>query len=242
MKLENNVNEEIHSVQTEEAINDEDFMQIDDDSPESEVEFFVTLQLDKKDKNFKHVVRRQRCLIILCVVIIILLLLMHFGYALFNGGWLNDKLKLIKEQVGLIALVDVPNTPDDVPGRDPGAVPIPDDDTVSQLNDKLDKGKMCVNMRSRITFDNGYGSGCFYIVNDEANNYPQFVTLILNSNNTQIYQSGLVDVGKCIVYDTLDLALEKGTYECTAIFKQVDPETNKVCGKAAAEVSITVKN
>lgn len=204
--------------------------------------FLVTIQLDKKDKNFKHVVRRQRCLIILCVVIIILLLLLHFGYALFNGGWLNDKLKLIKEQVGLVALVEGPNTPDDIPGRDPGEVPIPDDDPVIQLNDKLNKGKMCVNMRSRITFANGYGSGCFYIVNDEANNYPQFVTIVLDSNNTQIYQSGLISVGKCIVYDTLDVALEKGTYECTAIFKQVDPETNKVCGKAAAEIIITVQS
>lgn len=152
---------------------------------------------------------------------------------------LRDKV-VVTEQVGLVALLDVENGIPDIPDYDPTQITPPDDDTVQKLNEKLDKGKMCINMASSVIFENSYSSGKFNIYNDEANNFPQFVTIALDSNGTIIYQSGLLDVGKCIIYAPLEVVLPKGTYDCTATFSQVD--NGVICGQAAAKVVITVLN
>lgn len=176
--------------------------------------------------------RKQNVIIALCLVIIALLLsLTTVGVVIWQT-----------KQVGLVALIDTPKVTPSIPDYDPDAIVPPVDDKVQKLNEKLDKGKMCINMVGRVTFDNCYTAGYVNIVNDEANNYPQFMTLTLDSNGTQIYQSGLIPVGKSVLYANLEIELPAGTYDCTALFSQVDPETNKICGQAAAKVVVAVKN
>lgn len=154
---------------------------------------------------------------ILCIIIIVLLLLMNaFGFVIYNT-----------KQVGLVALIDTPSIAPNIPGLDPDAIIPPDDDKVQKLNEKLDKGKMCINMVSKVTFDDSYTAGYVNIVNDPANNYPQFVTITLDNNGMQIYQSGLIEIGKSIPYAMLEIELPAGDYDCTAVFSQVDTETNK---------------
>lgn len=187
---------------------------------------------EKFETNTNKVMKAQKLTIILCIIIIILLLLMSGVTYIINRT----------QQVGLIALIDVPNNSLDIPDYDPDSIITPDDDPVSKLNEKLDKGKMCINMISKVTLDDAYSVGYFNIVNDEINNYPQFVTLMLDSNNTTIYQSGLIDVGKCIKYARIDVALPAGEYDCTAVFSQVDTATNKICGQAAAKVKLIIKS
>ncbi len=40
----------------------------------------------------------------------------------------------------------------------------------------------------------------------------------------------------------LDVELPAGTYECTAMFHNLDPETGNVIGTAGAIITITIKN
>ena len=40
----------------------------------------------------------------------------------------------------------------------------------------------------------------------------------------------------------LDVELEAGTYECTAMFHSLDPDTGTVLGSAGANITITVQN
>lgn len=166
----------------------------------------------------------------IALVMIILLLLLTSGFT------------VVTQQVGLVALIEPPSVGIEIPDWDPTAITPPEDDTVSRLNEKLDKGKMCVSMISAVTFTDASTAGYLNFFNDPANNYPQFVTLLLDSDSSKIYQSGLVEPGKCIMYDTLDVELAKGEYECTALFTQVDTETNSVCGQAAAKIHITIQN
>ena len=192
----------------------------------------ITEKFEESTKQHKGIVKAQRLIVILCIIIIVLLLLLSAtGIVLIRT-----------KQTGLVALIDVPANAYDIPDPDPDAITPPDDDRVTKLNEKLDKGKMCINMVSRVTVNDAYSAGYFNIVNDEANNYPQFVTITLDSNNTVVYQSGLIDVGKCIPYATLEVALPAGEYECTAVFTQVDTSSNKPCGQAAAKVKIIVQN
>ena len=77
-------------------------------------------------------------------------------------------------------------------------------------------------------------------MNDKANSYPQFVTITM-SNGIEIYKSGLIPPGKGIMFATLDVEVPQGTHKCKVLFSQVDIEQNKICGQAAANVIITVK-
>lgn len=189
---------------------------------------------ENKEQPVKKIVHRQKTTITLCVIILVILLSLSGFLALVTT-------KVVTKQIGLVAIIESQYIPDIIPDPDPIVVPIPEEEKIDDLNEKLDGKKMCINMISSITFKDAYASGRFNIVNSKANNYPQFVTITLNSNNAVIYQSGLIDPGKCIPYDTLDVVLPKGTYECTATFAQVDTAANRVCGKAAAKVVITVQ-
>ena len=40
----------------------------------------------------------------------------------------------------------------------------------------------------------------------------------------------------------LDVVLPAGTYECTAYFHNLDPETGDIIGTAGAIINITIKN
>ena len=198
--------------------------------------FTISFDFDGTSRSYRRIVKKQNITLVICIITLILVLLLNLGFI-----WLST-INAKTEQIGLIALIESAYVPPDIPDYDPIAIPTPDDDKVKELNEKLDKGKMCINMVSSITMKNTYSSGYFNIVNDKANNYPQFVTLVLDSNNTEIYQSGLIDPGKCIPYDTLDVVLPAGTYECTAVFTQVDTVVNKLCGQASAKVVINIQN
>lgn len=193
---------------------------------------YIDERFDNNDRHLSAIRSATTRITALCIAIILLLI----GMNLFGAVIWQTK------QVGLVAIIDTPSNSLNIPDYDPDAIIRPDDDKVQKLNEKLDQGKMCINMRSHIIFDNALTSGKVDIVNDDANNYPQFVTITLDDTNAQIYQSGLIEVGKSVPYAQLDIELPKGEYTCTAIFSQVDTTTNKICGQAAAKIKITVNN
>lgn len=192
------------------------------------------LYLDEhREKTIKRVISRQKAQFVLTIIILILLLLSS-GFFVIT--------KYIDRQVGLVATVSSPYVSDEIPEWDPIVTPIPPDDKIEELNHKLELNQMCINMVSSMIFKDAYSSGKFNIANDSANNFPHYVTITLDSNNSVIYQTGLIKPGMCITYDTLDVVLPKGVYECTATFIQVNPDTKSVCGRAAAKVLVTVQN
>ena len=65
---------------------------------------------------------------------------------------------------------------------------------------------------------------------------------IRNDTGEQIYQSKAIPVGSKIERAALDVELPAGTYECTAMFHNLDPETGDSIGTAGAIITITVKN
>ena len=81
------------------------------------------------------------------------------------------------------------------------------------------------------------------LVNESINNYPQKVQIIRNDTGEQIYESGaIIAVGSKIERAKLDVDLPAGTYECTAYFHNLDPETGDIIGTAGAIITITIKN
>ena len=114
------------------------------------------------------------------------------------------------------------------------------DAIVESLNEKVDEGMINISMNTSPIFQDGHSAGNLMIVNESINRYPQRVVITRNDTGETIYTSGAIPVGSKIEAASLDVALQAGTYECTAMFHNLDPVTGDSLGYAGAIISITV--
>ena len=116
------------------------------------------------------------------------------------------------------------------------------EEIAERLNQKVAEGMINISMNTAPYFENGVSEGNVMIVNESINNYPQKVQIVRNDTGEQIYESGAIAVGSKVERAKLDLVLPAGTYECTAYFHNLDPESGAIIGTAGAIITITIKN
>ena len=116
------------------------------------------------------------------------------------------------------------------------------EEIAEKLNEKVAEGMINISMNTAPYFENGTAEGNVMIVNEAINNYPQQVEFIRNDTQEVIYQSKAIPVGSKIERAALDVELPAGSYECTAMFHNLDPETGDIIGTAGAIITITIKN
>ena len=115
------------------------------------------------------------------------------------------------------------------------------DQIVDGLNQKVEEGMINISMNTSPSFEDGSAEGNLMIVNESVNRYPQVVEITRNDTGDQIYKSGAIPVGSKIERAKLDVDLDAGTYECTALFYNVAPDTGSYLGCAGAIITITVR-
>ena len=116
------------------------------------------------------------------------------------------------------------------------------EEIAERLNQKVEEGMINISMNTAPYFENGTAEGNLMLVNESINNYPQKVQIVRNDTGEQIYESGAIAVGSKIERAKLDVVLPTGTYECTAYFHNLGPETGEIIGTAGAIINITIKN
>ena len=116
------------------------------------------------------------------------------------------------------------------------------EEIAEKLNEKVAEGMINISMNTAPYFEDGKAEGNVMIVNESINNYPQQVEFIRNDTGEQIYQSKAIPVGSKIERAALDVELPAGTYECTAMFHNLDPVSGEIIGTAGAIINITIKN
>ena len=116
------------------------------------------------------------------------------------------------------------------------------EEIAEKLNAKVAEGMINISMNTAPYFEDGAADGNLMIVNESINNYPQKVQIVRNDTGEQIYESGAIAVGSKIERTKLDVTLPAGTYECTAYFHNLNPETGEIIGTAGAIINITIKN
>ena len=116
------------------------------------------------------------------------------------------------------------------------------EEIAEKLNEKVAEGMINISMNTAPYFEDGKVEGNVMIVNESINNYPQQVEFIRNDTGEQIYESGAIAVGSKIEHAKLNTTLPAGTYECTAYFHNLNPETGEIIGTAGAIINITIKN
>ena len=114
------------------------------------------------------------------------------------------------------------------------------DEIIAGLNEKVEAGMINISMNTSPVFADGTSKGSLMIVNEEVNNYPQVVEISRDDTGELIYKSGAIPVGSKIESAKLCVDLEPGTYKCTALFYNVDPDTGDYLGCAGAVVTVTV--
>ena len=116
------------------------------------------------------------------------------------------------------------------------------EEIAEKLNEKVAEGMINISMNTAPYFENGASEGNLMLVNESINNYPQKVQIVRNDTGEQIYQSKAIPIGSKIERAKLDVELPAGTYECTAYFHNLNPETGDIIGTAGAIITITIKN
>ena len=111
---------------------------------------------------------------------------------------------------------------------------------IAGLNEKVEEGMINISMNTSPVFADGTSKGSLMIVNEEVNNYPQVVEISRDDTGELIYKSGAIPVGSKIESAKLSVDLDPGTYKCTALFYNVDPDTGDCLGCAGAVVTVTV--
>ena len=111
----------------------------------------------------------------------------------------------------------------------------------ARLNEQLEEGMINISMNTSPWFEDDTSLGNLMIVNETINRHPQKVEIIRNDTGEVIYTSGAIPVGSKIEAAKLDVELEAGSYECTALFHNLD-DTGNIIGSAGAIITITIKN
>ncbi len=117
-----------------------------------------------------------------------------------------------------------------------------EEEIVDSLNEKVEDGYINISMNAAPVFADGQSEGNLMIVNESINRYPQQVVITREDNGETIYTSNAIPVGSKIAADTLDVDLEAGTYDCTAMFHSLDPDTGTILGSAGANITITIQH
>lgn len=112
----------------------------------------------------------------------------------------------------------------------------------ARLNEKVAEGMINISANTAPIFEDGSSEGNLMLVNESINNYPQKAQIVRNDTGEQIYESGAIAVGSKIERAKLDVVLPAGTYECTAYFHNLDPETGDIIGTAGAIITITIQH
>ena len=112
----------------------------------------------------------------------------------------------------------------------------------ARLNEKVAEGMINISANTAPIFEDGASEGNLMLVNESINNYPQMVQIVRNDTGEQIYESGAIAVGSKIERARLDVVLPAGTYECTAYFHHLDPESGAIIGTAGAIITITIQH
>ena len=112
----------------------------------------------------------------------------------------------------------------------------------ARLNEKVAEGMINISANTAPIFEDGASEGNLMLVNESINNYPQMVQIVRDDTGEQIYESGAIAVGSKIERARLDVVLPAGTYECTAYFHNLDPESGAIIGTAGAIITITIQH
>lgn len=112
-------------------------------------------------------------------------------------------------------------------------------DTLSTIQEKVEKGRIMVKMTQNWVFKDGGSSSNAYLANSEHNSYALRFEILLEDTGEVIMQSPDVPVGSCIENFPLSVKLKPGKYNVVVAHQQV--EDGEVFNTVRTSAVITVE-
>ena len=112
----------------------------------------------------------------------------------------------------------------------------------AELNRQVEEGMFNISIASVVEFADGASPGTAYIENIPGNRYDMMVEITLDDSGETVFQSGALAPDSYLDDITLSKDLDAGTYPATATFTAYDTESHEAVGKAAAKVSLVIRN
>ena len=112
----------------------------------------------------------------------------------------------------------------------------------AELDRVVEEGMFNISVASVVEFENGSAEGDLRIENVPGNRYLMRVTLVRNDTGEQLYLTDILEPDHHIQRDALAVVLTQGSYECSALFEALDPETEEQVGQAAAVITVNVRS
>lgn len=188
-------------------------------------------EADNTDGKNKKPKAKKRWVLILAVNIVVILGVVLTGLYLYND--------FKKDKSGEILETAVKAELGQLDGKNKEQIE-------AELNRVIDEGTMQISINLNPTFPAGDAEGILQIENSPANLYAQEVTITLDETGEVIYRSGLLLPNYHIETDKLLVDLDKGEYDCTAVFTgydlelSEDPDNLVKVGTAASKIRIFV--
>ena len=108
------------------------------------------------------------------------------------------------------------------------------------LNEVVEEGNLSISINANPVFPTGDSEGTLKIENGPQNLYGQQVVITLDETGEEIYDSGYMPVDSHIQTDKLEIDLEPGDYDATAVFTAYDEKLDgAVVGQAIAQHRIS---
>lgn len=115
---------------------------------------------------------------------------------------------------------------------------------VNEVQDRIAKGTMQVNMNTVWRFDDAVSASYNAVIrNAEVNNFPFYFDLMLKDTEEIIYTSPLMPLGTQLNELILETELPAGTYAAVCKYHLVDEENNEeISGNTAVNVTVIIEN
>ncbi len=163
--------------------------------------------------------KKKKPLIIIIIILLALILGIGLWWVLFaSGNWFDSNAKS-------------------------GQAPYKTNEEIqAELNRQVEEGMFNISIASVVEFADGTSPGTAYIENIPGNRYDMMVEITLDDSGETVFQSGALAPDSYLDDITLSKDLDAGTYPATATFTAYDTESHEAVGKAAAKVSLVIRN
>ncbi len=163
--------------------------------------------------------KKKKPLIIIIIILLALILGIGLWWVLFaSGNWFDSNAKS-------------------------GQAPYKTNEEIqAELNRQVEEGMFNISIASVVEFADGASHGTPSNENNPGTRYDMMVEKTIHASGEPVFQSGALAPDSYLDDITLSKDLDAGTYPATATFTAYDTESHEAVGKAAAKVSLVIRN
>lgn len=118
--------------------------------------------------------------------------------------------------------------------------------SVEEIQRKLDasvaEGRLRVSINPAINFQDDQSEGDVRIENNQSNHYAFTVAILVEETGYEFLKTGLIEPGYYVEYYKPNAPIERGLYDCIAVFTAYDLDTMEQVGQTNAQVVVAVHN